>query len=66
MKAITVEEWNNLSNKEQNERCKEFCLALEAGWPAGFSDLGRLALVCGTPIPTIDENFHIDFNGFDI
>lgn len=66
MEAIMVKEWNNLSNEEQNERCKTFGLTLRAGYPAGLSDLRHLALECGTPIPSIDEHYNIDFDGFDI
>ncbi len=66
MEEITVEEWNNLSNEEQNKRCKDFRLTLETGYPAGTGDLKHLALICGTPIPSRDNDGNIDFNGFDI
>ncbi len=66
MEPVTVEEWNNLPSKEQNERCKGFCLSLEAGCPAGLNDLIHLASIYRTPIPRIGEHFNIDFNGYDV
>ena len=65
MEAITVEEWNDLSSKEQDERCKSFISTLKSGHPSGLDDLRHLALVCKTPIPSIDEFLNIDFNGFN-
>lgn len=69
-KAITPDEWNKLSEDEKMQRMEKFHEHMEGyrenGIPTGMSDLRRLAIQYGTPIPRLDKNFDVHFEDFKL
>ncbi len=64
--TISIEEWNELSNQEQEKRCKEFVQFVETGVPAGLSDLAHYAETFRTPVPSFTLEKGIDFGNYNM
>lgn len=61
--VASLQQEGGIMDKPTEEQYKEFCLQVkareEAGIPIGLSDLKRLAIELGTPIPRLDKDLNL-------